>query len=211
MRNLKTLAMTLILALSVSPVMSEEVASKPDGSWISLSGIATEAGIENFELDYGEGQVVVEMDTLGWEAYEADPLLFEGHEVTVYGRVDDDLFDKATIEAGSVYDHTLHTYFYADAVDEESGLFTTVYVDDNFDDVTLRGTVSEVDGREFTIDHGILETTVDTSYLGYNPMDDSGFQKIEVGDRVKVGGELDLNVIENQEVNADWIVTLGDS
>ena len=44
--------------------------------------------------------------------------------MTVYGRVDDDLYETTTIEASSIYDQDLGTYFYASAADEESDIIT---------------------------------------------------------------------------------------
>ena len=50
--------------------------------------------------------------------------------------------------------------------------------------------------------------TVDTWQLGYNPLDDEGFLKIEKGDRVTVYGDLDMDVFNDTEVSAEAIVKL---
>ena len=183
----------------------------PDETWISLSGKAVDIQFDSFTLDYGEGTVIVEMDD--WDWYNENRAVLEGDNVTVYGKVDDDLFETTTIEASSVYVENLGTYFYASAADEE-------YVDD-YDywivaapivvgQVTVRGTVAEVDGREFTIDTGARELTVDTIALGYNPLDDKGFQQIDVGDYVSVTGTMDNDLWEGRELTADYVVTLLD-
>lgn len=80
-------------------------------------------------------------------------------------------------------------------------------------EATIRGTVTSVDEleREFTVDTGIQQITVETAYLGYNPLDDSGYQKIDVGDRVSVTGEFDLSFIEGREFDADSVITLSDA
>ena len=77
--------------------------------------------------------------------------------------------------------------------------------------MTLSGQVETIDGREFTIDTGLREVRIDTIAMPYNPMDDKGFQQIEVGDWVSVSGQLDLDVFESREIMAESIVTLDDS
>lgn len=197
----------MLIGILASPAIAQNPETQPDDSWISLSGTATEALADSFTLDYGEGTVTVEMDELGWDWYDTNFQFIEGDEVTVYGEVDDDLYETATIEASSVYDKTLNTYYYADSVDEGDGLYTW-NLDDDLNDVTIRGTVTSVNGREFTIDRGVQEMTVDTIAMTYNPVDDEGFQQIDVGDRVSVNGEIDADVFENRELMADWIITL---
>lgn len=46
---------------------------------------------------------------------------------------------------------------------------------------------------------------------GYNPMDDEGYQQIDVGDRVSVTGDIDIDTWEKRELMAETIVTLLDS
>lgn len=181
---------------------------KPNNSWISINGTVTSTTPDTFQLDYGEGLVTVEMDD--WD-FDADAYkLLPGDQVTVYGLVDDDLYETTSIEASSVYVKGLNTFFYASSADEEDLPATaTVAVVDY--DVELRGTVESIDGREFTIDSGDREMTVDTIGMVYNPLDDEGFQKIEVGDRVSVTGDIDLNLWEERELAAETIVTLKDA
>ena len=60
----------------------------------------------------------------------------------------------------------------------------------------------------------ILKTTtglkfrVSTEKLGYDPLDDKGFQKIKKGDRVWVSGFWDKNYFEKSEIDADTLITL---
>lgn len=42
----------------------------------------------------------------------------------------------------------------------------------------------------------------------YNPLDSEGFQQIQVGDRVSVGGTIDYDFLEGRELVASSIVTL---
>lgn len=76
--------------------------------------------------------------------------------------------------------------------------------------VSFTGTVSEVSGREFTINTGARELTVDTVQMPYNPMDEEGLQKVEAGDVVSVAGNLGADVIGDRELTADSVVIIQD-
>jgi len=182
---------------------------KPDETWISISGQAVETMAESFILDYGKGTVKVEMDD--WDTYDENFERIEGHKVTVYGMVDDDLFETTTIEASSVYDENLGTYFFASAADEEYDDDYDYWIDGDpvvIGQTTVLGRVTSVSGREFTIDTGPRKLTVDTIMMNYNPMDDTGFQKIEVGDYVSATGSMDYDAWEEKELMADYVITL---
>lgn len=184
--------------------------AKADESWISLSGQAVNTRVGKFTLDYGEGTVLVEVDD--WDWYDANTDMLEGDKVTVYGRVDDDMFELTKIEASSIYVENLGTYFYGDAsaADEESDAY---WIDPDYDPIvvgqtTVRGTVSSVSGREFTVNTGLQAITVDTIGMGYNPLDDQGYQQIEKGDYVSVSGDMEYGFWEGRELSADSVVTL---
>ncbi|MDX1682046.1 MAG: hypothetical protein R3336_02895 [Phycisphaeraceae bacterium] len=185
--------------------------AQPDESWISLSGTAVEADDDSFELDYGEGTVLVEMDD--WDWYGDNYAVIEGDEVTVYGKVDDSLYELTSIEADQVYVKSLGTYFFAPEPADEEGDVPVTYSEVlvtpvDLGDVAISGTVTSVDGREFTIDTGDSQLTVDTIEMPYNPMDDKGFQRIDTGDRVSVLGEIEHGFFQKRELHADSIVTL---
>lgn len=183
----------------------------PDENWISISGTAVDPQAASFTLDYGEGTVLVEMDD--WDWYDDAGGILDGDKVTVYGEIDDDFYELTSIEASSVYVESLGTYFYANSADEE--------YEDDYDywvsyapivvgQTTVRGTVTSVTGREFTVNTGLRQLTVDTIAMDYNPMDDKGYQQINVGDYVSVSGNMDYDFWEKRELTADSIVTLWD-
>lgn len=186
-----------------------EVEVAPNRAWVSVSGTIVSTTPESFRLDYGDGIILVEMDD--FDAYADGRPLMADDEVIVYGRIDDDLFEKRKIEASSVYVENLNTHFYANAADEEDYVGTYA-VDDPIvpGRLELTGTVTSVIGREFTIDTGTKKVQVDTAGLPYDPMDDAGFLRIEKGDKVKVGGKIDVSFIDDTELSADWIVELRD-
>ncbi len=204
----------LIGSLMTSPAIGEEKMdpyTMADRTWISLSGTAVDTKHEQFTLDYGEGVVLVEMDD--WDWYDESAPIMEGDKVRVYGLIDDDLFERTSIEASSVYVENMGTYFYANPADEESLEYHDYWIDPSPITIgltTIRGTVSQIDGREFTIKYGASKLTVDTSSMAYNPLDDLGFQKIEKGDYISVTGHMDFNFWDKNEFMADTIITLDD-
>ncbi|MDZ7851756.1 MAG: hypothetical protein U5L98_03650 [Halomonas sp.] len=203
--------LTITAAATMAPVMvlaAESPYTKPDDTWINLSGTAVDTGPSSFVLDYGKGTITVEMDDWSW--YEKDGYgLIEGDKVTVYGKVDDGIAEMAKIEAGSVYVESLGSYFYADSADEEDLRYNVVtpivpaYME-------LTGTVTSASEFEFTIDTDLQQMTVDTTSLSYDPLDEKGFQQINEGDLVTVTGDLDTDLVENMELMADSIVILDD-
>lgn len=210
-KSIPTLTAAMALALS-GAVSGQEPNPRmlPDDTWISLSGTVTSTTDSAFMLDYGDGMITVEMDD--WDTVgDAFPLV-EGDEVTVFGDVDENLFVQDTIEAGSVYVEGLNSFFYANSADEEEYAAWTVDTVVTVGDVKYIGTVRTVnpDADEFTIDTGAQELTVDVEGLLYDPLDDEGFQKIEVGDVVSVEGMLDEDFFTNNDLVADTIVTLVD-
>ena len=206
-------SMIALLALAVIlPATAEDKEDpylKADETWISISGTAVKPTDDSFVLDYGDGHVIVEMDD--WDSYGDAFGIADGYKVTVYGEVDDDLFEKTSIEASSVYVENLGTYFYANSADEE--------YDDDYDywliggriavgQMTLRGTVTNIEGREFTIDTGKRQISVDTVEMTHNPLDDFGWPAVDKGDYVSVTGEMDYNTWDERELSADTITVL---
>ena len=179
---------------------------EPNNAWISISGKVKTVSPDAFTLDYGEGKVLVEMDDgdRDADAYKLIP----GDEVTVYGRIDDDLYETTKIEAGSVYVDKLGTYFYASSVDEEDFYYTSMIIPPIPSNTVVHGVVTDVDGREFTLDTGPTRLTVETEEMAYDPLDDEGYQKLEPGDMVRVVGRLNDSFFEGREFVADSVTTI---
>lgn len=178
--------------------------SKPDDSFISINGTVTSAGPETFELDYGEGVITVEMDD--WDWYREGYKLLNGDNVTVYGRIDDDLFEVAKIEADSVYVKGLNSFFFANDADEEDVAYVNLVAATTT--AAIQGRVKDIDGREFIVDTGDGTLRVDTSSMPYNPLDKEGYQQVEKGDRVSVVGALTPGFFSEREIKADAVMTL---
>ena len=205
MQFIKYIALTLPL-MSTTAIAAESPFTKPDGSWINISGTAVETKPNSFTLDYGKGTILVEMDDWSW-VDEEGALLFDGDKVRVYGEIDDDFAEVSKIEAGSVYVENLGTYFYANSDDEETTSFTDTSPID-VGETTVVGTVTNVDSGEFTIDKGIQSVTVDTTELFYDPLDNIGYQQVDVGDLVSVDGYMEDDLLESMELMAEGVTVL---
>lgn len=207
-RNL--LAGAVAAACFSMSAQAQDPAKQPDSTWIRMTGTVTSVDSDSFKLDYGKGMVTVEMDD--WDSFGEAYALADGYKVTVYGEVDNDFYETAKLEAGSVYVEGLNTFFYASSADEEEYGEWVSDVDADLGDVTYIGTVESVNAlmNTFTIDTGATELSVDTSGLPYDPLDDEGFQKVEVGDRVSVDAEIDRDFIGDQDLLAESIVTLSE-
>ncbi len=185
-----------------------------DGEWVKLSGEVTMATGDYFILDKGNKSVTVEMDD--WDWYKEGYKILKGDKVIVYGRVDNDFLEQRTIEASSVYVKGLKSFFYASSDDEESktSMFNEPFQTDRFSkeiSLEVTGFVKSINERHFVLDTFFQEIKVDTTQLGYNPLDGIGFTRIDVGDQVKVYGKLDHNYFAKDELKASWLVTLNEN
>lgn len=202
----RTCAAASVATLALTAAHAQDPYEKPDESWISLSGTVSAAGNEVFTLDYGEGLITVEMDD--WDRYGEARFIAPGESIAVFGRIDDSFYEARTIEADSVYVAERNTYFYANDADEEGDLhyrYAYTYYPTTAEEgswVTVSGPVKSISGRELTLDTGVTEIQVDTDRLKYNPLDDTGYQQIDVGDRIAVYGEVDDDLFEQREIMA---------
>ena len=199
--------LTVLLIGFAAPAMAKNPYAHSNNTWITLSGEVETVAPDSFLLNYGTGLVTVEMDDGDRDAdgYKLMP----GDKVTVNGMIDDDFFEKTTIEASSVYVEKLGTYFFASAADEEDpyvDIVTPVVVSS----VTVQGLVTDVDDHEFKIDNVVRTVTVDVAEMTYNPLDDEGYQKIEVGDVVRARGMIDESFFGGSELVADSVIKLYD-
>lgn len=74
--------------------------------------------------------------------------------------------------------------------------------------MAVQGAVTRVENDEFVINAGLRSVTVDVDEMAYNPMDDDGYLKLEVGDMVRVTGKVEKYLFDNKEVKARSIVKL---
>jgi uncharacterized protein YdeI (BOF family) len=206
LRCLAAFALSGLLAGSVHAAEKNPYL-QPDETWISISGTVEDVRADAFTLDYGKGMITVEMDDGDRDAdgYK----LVEGDKVTVNGRIDDDFYQSTTIEANSVYVEKLGTYFYASSLDEEDHTtFFSVETPVVVSNTVVRGTVTDVREDEFTVNTGLRRLTVEVEGMPYDPLDDEGYQKVRVGDYVRVSGNMEHDLFEGRELKADAVVKL---
>ncbi len=192
------------LSLAAAPALAQDVATLEDDEWISLAGTVAASSGDDFTLHYNGEYITVEMDQ--YDAYEAD-FLVPGDQVTVTGEVDNDFFERTTIDASSVYVDKLATYYYADPEEEQAGYYAypvARYADDD-EWLGLSGTVTAVDDEELMLNTGGTLLTVDTSDLLLPTL-------AEAGDRVSVYGRMDdSDLFEGRELEAQSITILATS
>ena len=203
-------AMALVLVPAGTTLAENDSKKSPyardDRTWINLSGTVEAVEADAFELDYGDGVITVEMDDgdRDADAYQ----LLRGDTVSVSGMIDDDFFTSTSIEAASVYVEEAGTTFYASSVDDEDIDRATMNGPGpvSVSEVIVHGQVTDVSRDSFVIDNGTRKIVIDVSKLGYDPFDDDGYQRIEVGDRVQVGGEITSDLFMNRELAADSVI-----
>ena len=178
------------------------------GSIVRISGTVETIVPNTFNLDYGEGQVLVEMDDRDRDADSY--ALQDGDKVTVTGYVDDDLFEDKTIEASSVYVHKIGTYFFASLMDDEKFEFDipTMEVNSSDTNMTVKGQVAQVKENAFTVESGEQDIEIAVSELSSNPLDDEGYPRVSAGDMVSVTGTVDKEFIEERRMIADSLIKL---
>lgn len=196
----------LALCLLLTPIaLAENPYTKPNNSWISIDGTVKVVTADAFTLDYGDGWITVEMDD---GDRDADGYNFlTGDKVTVTGKIDDDFFERTTIEASRVYVEKLGTYFYASAVDEED-TYITVISPVIPSKMVVQGIVTEVNGAEFELTVGSGSLTIDVEGMPYDPLDDKGYLKVEAGDSVRVTGSMNYDLFEGRKLKAETLVKL---
>jgi len=201
---------TLGLLFAGSAATAASPKTAPDDTWINVSGTVTEVNPDAFVLDYGQDTITVEMDDGDRDA-DAYKLVF-GDKVNVSGKIDDDFFEKRTIEAASVYVENLNTTFYASTIDENDPptvRMVSVITPVNVSETIIQGTITRIDDpEEFVLASGTREVRVETDAMPYNPLDDEGYQRLKVGDRVSVSGQMDVDFLEGREFVAESIITL---
>ncbi len=196
---LLALAGGLTLMAGTASAQQANPYTRPDGSWITIGGTVHDLMPNAFTLNYGRGVIRVEMDQAARKA-DTD-MLEEGDTVDVTGRVDDDFLRLETIQAGSVYDARLDKYFYASSLDEDDRASAEVRLPHPMT-TEFRGMVTQIGDDEFTIDRGPRKVTVRVDQMESSPLDDTGRQKLAVGDYVSVTAEITHDLFDHRRLEA---------
>jgi len=208
---LTTAAAAATAAVIAMPASAQSVRYSDEGDWVSLYGTVNNVEEDSFTLDYGSSLIEVEIDSLFQDA-DLDEKLRPGEAVTVYGEVDDDLFEGRVVDAERIFARDRYTYYTADDLNLSSLYYIdatpSAQVEGTW--LSLSGEVQNVDGREFTLDTGGSEISVDTMEMSYNPLDKKGDQQIAQGDRVTVAGEIDDALFDEAELSASYLYKIED-
>lgn len=197
-------AASLISVSTARLALAEDPFLAANNTWITISGKVEAPKADSFMLNYGNGQVLVEMDD--WDWYGEGYKLINGDEVSVSGWIDDDFFETTSIEASSVYVKDLGSVFFASGADEEAAVVAAAPITEPFTSVS--GTVTEISGREFTLNTGNRKVTIDTNNMAYNPLDQEGYQQIAEGDVVRATGQMQNTFFDTRELAANSVITL---
>ncbi|MDT8408117.1 MAG: S1 RNA-binding domain-containing protein [Wenzhouxiangellaceae bacterium] len=209
----KTLLAMFVLGLAAACAVGPDSAAEPTGepapgrlteTLVTLSGTVTSVpSSRQFELDYGERSVTVDMS--GFEPDVFD--LRQGDKVLVTGFVDDELLVSRFLEATSLHIERLHTAFYAQPLDQET-MPAIMQFPVIAEGTIVSGRVTEIRNGEFSIDTGLREIIVDVREMANDPLDDEGYQKVEVGDYVSVTGGFYTDIFADRQLEAEGIVTI---
>lgn len=202
---------TTLITIIFSVNLFAALEKKDNGEFVRISGEVTKVTADYFHLKTDSDKIVVEMDDYDWDADGFK--LIKGDDVVVTGFVDNDFLENKKIEAGSVYVKSIDSYFFASSADEESAPYISIdysVIDDLPENtvVDIQGKVTNINGREFTLDTGLRKVTVDTEDLIYNPMDNVGFTEVNKYDRIRVSGIVDNDYYDTKELDASYISEL---
>ncbi|MBD66328.1 MAG: hypothetical protein CME62_14045 [Halobacteriovoraceae bacterium] len=210
---MKFLLSFILLVGTQAGLAAKEFKNATDGEYITVSGKVEKASGKMFHLKSENKKIKVTMDN-HFDTWAADGFkVREGDKVVVTGRVDKDLLDNDSLNAGSVYVQNLGTYFYGDSSDKSqtpklSSSYLSIQDLPENTSVDITGTVSNVSGREFTVNTGTRRIQVDTAGMAYNPMDNVGLTQIKEGDRVTVSGVVDDKYLDEKELAPGYIIEL---
>jgi len=188
---------------------ASKVEQTEDGEWIRLNGTVSSVSDEEFTLDYGKDKITVETDDFPAGTSRA---LKKGDRVMVSGRIDDNFFTSKDIVASSVRIQSTGKTLAATnrtamtggrSGFPDNGKDASKHYEDG-DWVSLTGKVSKMDGDDFTIQTGTRSLAVDAS-----DVEDFERNRLRVGDRVSVSGEMDdAGLFDGREIEASSVVVL---
>ncbi|NMH60272.1 NirD/YgiW/YdeI family stress tolerance protein [Alteromonas ponticola] len=199
-----------LAATTNSSASANELAAFDDDTWITVNGEIENIHTDSFVVKTGDNRITVEFDD---GDNDADALAFEaGEKVTVSGKVDKDVFSDTALDASSVFVHDHNTTYVSNPDDRVvyDRYIATAVVPENFDDITMIGTVAKVDDDTFELSAADATVKVDVSELSGEPLEESGFLNIETGDRVKVDATMGDTFFSEGTVVANTLIQMSD-
>lgn len=172
-----------------------DLGAREDGSWIGIHGTVGMVGANSFFLDYGDSTVMVGLTGEVLSEYH----FIRGQKLTVYGKVDNDLFEKNIVKARAVV-----------IEGSEDNELTVVGEEDKVKVITashvstsvIHGLVTAVTEKRIVIEQGSEKLSIDTSELSSDVTDDQGRTQVKQGDLVTVQGVLRRDFWDNRTLLA---------
>jgi uncharacterized protein YdeI (BOF family) len=206
------LASTALFGIQTAAAQTNEpLAAYEDDAQIIVSGTVSNLSDDEFVLNVDGNAINVDFGE--WDLL-ADPNLRNymqnGQNVVVSGEVDKDWFSDDEIEAENIYFSQNYSYYY---IDDSQPAYNTSFSNNNnaMTDgsyVSTRGEITEISGREMTINSDGTSMKVDTAEMDYNPMAQELGMGLEVGDRVFVTGQIDDAFFDSKELSAESLIVI---
>lgn len=203
-----------VLAVTFSAMAQAQDDKSPvelrNNAYVTLTGTVGDiTDADEFTLNYKGGSIKVDTNDYWPDLFAKDALevLKPGDQITVTGVVDDNYFTKKEIDATSIaYRGTNYSRLYRHKSDGTaySNVWPYYVWDEKIYEnrVGISGTVSNIlNDQEFEMKYGTGTIKVDTSALKVLDTD-----RLNVGDRVMVYGDMDENWFGKRELDADYLV-----
>ncbi|MBT0588104.1 NirD/YgiW/YdeI family stress tolerance protein [Alteromonas oceanisediminis] len=180
-----------------------------DDAWVTITGKVTKAEADGFMLDYGHGDIRIDLEDGNYT--EATAEMIDGDSVTVTGQLDDDVFATRSIEASSVYVPRLMTTYISSSLDDESSdLYKFASrVPTNTSQLTVTGTVIAAEDEHIQLDVGENHLVVDLSELPIDVTSESSSFEVTEGDYVEVQVRFDPEIFGTYDIDATAITKIG--
>ncbi len=192
--TMRTIYLFTIILLASAPLFAQDTTATDtvrakvtdptearSSSWIGLEGTIRTVGARSFILAYDGGTLPV---AYGGEALRQHQFQ-QDQKVTVYGWLDNDLFERKVLKASAISVHNeggaqeVIGDDIAGALRQKPGTGTTVH-----------GRVTGIDGRLITMDQANGRLVLDTQGMSYDPAQAQGHRRVEVGDVVTATGAI---------------------
>ena len=183
--------------------------SVSQNTWITLTGEVTAVDSQFFTLDYGDGEIFVELSQT-----KLDPKAYaeiDGKEVMVTAQLDEGMMSNERLVAHSVIAEDADTVYMADTVDQASAdLFMSTAGSIDFDDaeMIIVGTVETIGREAVQVKVGDAMLTVELDELEDAPVDSDGYLTLTEGERVRITGELEEDFFNRFTVEADTLMKM---
>lgn len=183
-------------------------------AYITITGtVGSITDEDEFQLNHAGGTITVDTNDAWPDLFRADAgtVLNTGDRVSVTGKVDNNLFSGNEIEAyrltvsGDTYGRIYTNQNYAPSYENDYAAYNNVAYGTGLTDdqqVRISGEVSKiVNDEKFMLRYGNGEIQVDT-----DDVDFTNAAKLNVGDEVVVFGEVDKDLFQKKEVEAERVI-----